>query len=137
MSDNHSHNNNETTQITRSRSNSKSKSKSKSKNNSKKSESKSKTNVFFESFMKLSSMAWLNIIADCMHNFTDGLALGGIGGTPTILAIFTTIFVETYTHDITYFSHSYFLTNCLNNANNFCSQFYLTILDVERLKHLI
>jgi zinc transporter 7 len=87
VSDNHSHNNNETTQITRSRSNSKSKSKSKSKNNSKKSESKSKTNVFFESFMKLSSMAWLNIIADCMHNFTDGLALGGIGGTPTILAI--------------------------------------------------
>ena len=87
----HSHNNNTaaatvnktTTEVTKSRS----RSKSKSKNPPKKSDSMKNNSTFFESFMKFNSIAWLNIIADCMHNFTDGLALGGIGGTPTILAI--------------------------------------------------
>lgn len=89
----HSHNNNAaaatvnntTTEVIKSRS--RSRSKFKSENPPKKSDSTKNNGTFFESLMKFNSIAWLNIIADCMHNFTDGLALGGIGGTPTILAI--------------------------------------------------
>lgn len=34
------------------------------------------TLYFFPSFSKLSPSGWLNLLADSMHNFTDGIALG-------------------------------------------------------------
>ena len=34
---------------------------------------------FFPSFSKLSPSGWLNLLADSMHNFTDGIALGKSG----------------------------------------------------------
>ena len=38
--------------------------------------SKSSSTSFFPSFSKLNPSGWLNLLADSMHNFTDGIALG-------------------------------------------------------------
>ena len=35
---------------------------------------------YLPSFSKLSASGWLNLLADSMHNFTDGIALGEKGG---------------------------------------------------------
>ena len=34
---------------------------------------------YLPSFSKLSASGWLNLVADSMHNFTDGIALGELG----------------------------------------------------------
>ena len=41
-----------------------------------KKESRSGNASFFPSFSKLNPSGWLNLLADSMHNFTDGIALG-------------------------------------------------------------
>lgn len=38
----------------------------------------SSISAFFPSFSKLSTPGWLNLLADSMHNFTDGIAIGTV-----------------------------------------------------------